>query len=316
MNLVNFNITKNICRSLVSVTRFKITRGLSSKMIPTSTNDDVDHLKNIRVTIPKPYVFHVELHRPNKLNAFNKEMWMEIKHCFDSLSINPDCRVIVLSAAGKIFSAGIDLSSMMVIAQELAEVDDVARKGILMSRIVKTYQDVISSLETCSKPVIAAIHSACVGAGINLVSAADIRYCTQDAWFQIKEVEIGMAADIGVLQRLPKAVGSQSLVRELCYTGRKFFSKEAYESGMVSKVYDTKDKLLEGAISMAELIAEKSPVAVQATKKNLVYSLEHTNQEGLDQIREINSLQLLSEDFLEATTAQLTKSDKPTFSKL
>lgn len=97
-------------------------------------------------------------------------------------------------------------------------------------------QDSISSLENCQKPVIAAIHSACVGAGVNLIAAADIRYCSEDAWFTVKEVDIGMAADVGALQRLPKIIKSQSLLRELCFTGRKFDSKEAYESGVVSKV--------------------------------------------------------------------------------
>lgn len=95
----------------------------------------------------------------------------------------------------------------------------------------------MTSLEICSKPVIAAVHSGCIGAGIDMITAADIRYCTEDAWFTVKEVEIGMAADVGTLQRLPKVIGNQSLVRELCFTGRKFTSKEAFDFGLVSKVY-------------------------------------------------------------------------------
>lgn len=94
----------------------------------------------------------------------------------------------------------------------------------------------MSSLEKCQKPVIVAVHSACVGAGVNLIAAADIRYCTDDAWFTVKEVDIGMAADVGALQRLPRIIKSHSLLRELCFTGRKFDSKEAYESGVVSRV--------------------------------------------------------------------------------
>jgi len=312
----NFKGAQILYRNLVASRTSNAVRMMSSKIIPISSTKDVEHLKNIAITVPKPNVFHVELHRPNKLNAFSKEMWMEMKECFDSLSTNPECRVIVLSGSGKLFTAGIDLNSMMALGQELGEIEDFARKGILMNRIIKLYQDAITSLELCTKPVIAAVHSACVGAGVDLITATDIRYCTQDAWFQIKEVDIGMAADVGTLQRLPKVIGNQSLVRELCFTGRKFWSQEAHDCGLVSRVYETKEDLFRAALELAQTIAEKSPVAVQATKKSLVYSLDHTNQEGLDHIREMNSLLLLSEDFLEATTAQLTKSDKPIFSKL
>lgn len=129
-------------------------------------------------------------------------------------------------------------------------------------------------------------------------------------------MDIGMAADVGTLQRLPKVIGSQSLVRELCFTARKFYSDEARESGLVSKVFDSREVMVEAAINLAEEIASKSPVAVQATKKNLVYSLDRTNQEGLDQIREINRLNLQSEDFFNAVVAGQSKGEMPVFSKL
>lgn len=98
------------------------------------------------------------------------------------------------------------------------------------------FQDAISSLEICSKPVISATHSACIGAGASLASAADIRYCTEDAWFSVKEIDLGLAADVGALQRFSKVIGNQSLVRELCFTGRKFGSQEALACGFVSRV--------------------------------------------------------------------------------
>lgn len=200
------------------------------------------------------------------------------------MAINPDCRAIVLSAAGKHFCAGIDLSSMMSLGQQMGDTEDVARKGIVLERTIKLYQDSISAVERCPKPVIMAVHQACIGAGVDLITAGDIRYSTQDAFFQIKEVEIGMAADVGTLQRLPKVIGSQSLVRELCYTGRRFEAVEAERSGLISRVYPDKDALVSGALAVAEDIASKSPIAVQTTKESLVYSLEHTNQEGLDHI--------------------------------
>ena len=120
--------------------------------------------------------------------------------------------------------------------QELAEFEDVARKGRVLSRKIRAYQETMTSLEKCLKPIVSAVHSACIGAGIDMITAADIRYCTEDAWFSVKEVDIGMAADVGTLQRLPKVIKSQSLVRELCLTARKFDSKEAYDCGLVSRV--------------------------------------------------------------------------------
>ncbi|XP_013106507.1 delta(3,5)-Delta(2,4)-dienoyl-CoA isomerase, mitochondrial [Stomoxys calcitrans] len=319
MLLNNLRKTGMITRNLiaksgsVSVTN-QPTRAMAG--ILTEKVDRHAEYKNLAITVPKPFVVCVELNRAKRYNAFNKEMWIEIKHCFESLHTNPDCRVIVISGAGKHFSAGIDLNDMIKLGQDLADIDDVARKGHYLEPLIKLYQDSISSLENCSKPVIAAVHSACIGAGIDLITAADIRYCTEDAFFSVKEVDIGMAADVGTLQRLPKAIGSQSLARELCYTGRRMESSEALSCGLVNRVFPEKEALLKAAIEMAEHIAQKSPIAVQTTKQNIVYSLSRPNQEGLDQIRIMNKLYLLSEDLAQAAAAQLTKDDKPTFSKL
>lgn len=172
----------------------------------------------------------------------------------------------------------------MQFGQELAEHEDLARKGQVMSRKIKSYQDSVSSIERCVKPVIAAVHSACVGAGVDIAVTTDIRYCSKDAWFQVKEVDLGMAADVGTLQRLPKAIGNQSLVRELCFTARKIDSAEALSIGLVNRVFDDKEALINAAIEVAENIAQKSPVGIQATKKNIIYSLDHTNSDGLNHI--------------------------------
>uniref|UniRef100_A0A1L8EGY6 Delta(3,5)-Delta(2,4)-dienoyl-CoA isomerase, mitochondrial n=1 Tax=Haematobia irritans TaxID=7368 RepID=A0A1L8EGY6_HAEIR len=313
-------ILNNFRKSGIAITRNLVAknnliRNMSGKILHDSSSQHAEY-KTLSITIPKPFVAYVELNRPKRYNAINKQMWIEIKQAFENLSTNPECRAIVISGAGKHFTSGIDLTDMIQLGQELAEIDDVARKGYYLEPIIKLYQDSMSSLEKCPKPVIAAVQSACIGAGIDLITAADIRYCTQDAFFSVKEVEIGMAADVGTLQRLPKVIGSQSLVRELCYTGRRFESSEALSSGLVSKVFPDKDALLNAALELAENIAQKSPIAVQATKQNIVYSLSRPNQEGLDHIREMNKLYLQSEDFAQAAAAQLTKGEKPVFSKL
>ncbi|KAG5667717.1 hypothetical protein PVAND_015688 [Polypedilum vanderplanki] len=289
---------------------------LTKLVISRQSSRMFSSFETLKVTTPKAFVAHVELNRPDRLNALNYTLWDELTKCFKELGSSPDVRSIVLTGAGKHFTAGIDLMDMLQLGQKLSEVTDVSRKAKLFDELIEHHQDSISSLEKCPKPVIAATHSAVVGAGVDMITAADIRYCTADCWFSVKEVDIGMAADVGTLQRLPKVIGSQSLVRELCFTGRKFKSDEALKWGLVNRVFDTKEEMVEEALKLAENIASKSPVAVQATKKNLVYSLEHTNQEGLDHIREINKINLQSEDFFNAVIAGQSKGEMPKFSKL
>lgn len=272
--------------------------------------------ETLAVTVPKPFVYQVELNRPNKLNTLNRTMWFEIGKCFNDLAHDENCRSIVLSGSGKLFSAGIDLTDMMSLSSELADADDIARKAKIIYILLKKYQESLTALEKCNKPVIAAVHGPCIGAGIDMITAVDIRYCSKDAWFQVKEVSIGMAADVGTLQRLPKIIGSDSLVRELCYTGRKLHSAEALSCGLISKVFDDKDSLINGALELAAEIASKSPVAVQGTKESLVFSRDHSVQDGLDHILNHNKSMLQSEDFINAVMGQVSKDPDVQFSKL
>lgn len=291
-------------------------RSMSSEVNPEASSSQISQFKTLGISVPEPFVYHVELNRPEKMNAMNKTMWLEIGQCFSELGSSPDCRVIVLSAAGKLFTAGIDLKDMVELASELAQHDDVARRCKILRSMITTYQDSITSLEKCTKPVIGAIHSACIGGGVDLITATDIRYCTSDAWFQVKEVDIGMAADVGTLQRLPRIIGSTGLVNELVFTARKMLAKEAKDCGLVNQVYDTKESMLKEAVSLAKTIAEKSPLAIQGSKRSLIYSRDHSVQKGLDHIGDWNQTMLQSEDFLNASVAQATKSPTPTFAKL
>ncbi|XP_017770269.1 PREDICTED: delta(3,5)-Delta(2,4)-dienoyl-CoA isomerase, mitochondrial isoform X2 [Nicrophorus vespilloides] len=279
-------------------------------------SSNVPSFKSLAVTVPKPFVYHVEFNRPEKVNAMNQTMWTEIGQCFNELSFNPDCRVIVVSGAGKLFTAGIDVKDLMRVAPELAEAEDVARKAKILQQLISRFQASFSSMEECSKPVLAAVHSACIGAGVDFVSGVDIRYCSKDAYFQVKEVDMGMAADVGTLQRLPKIIGNQGLVRELCLTGRKMMADEALSQGLVSKVFDDKEKMMDGVLKIAEDIASKSPVAVQGIKRSLIYARDHSVRDSLDQIASWNQFMLQSDDFASAVMAQATKSDDIEFSKL
>ncbi|KAJ1521220.1 hypothetical protein ONE63_002906 [Megalurothrips usitatus] len=280
-----------------------------------SSSAAVPQYETLAVTEHSPYVFQVELNRPTKLNALNQAMWREIGEAFRALSDNPDCRTVVLSGSGRAFTAGIDL---MDFSGTLAssEEEDIARRCNRLHKMIRYFQDSISAIEKCSKPVICAVHGACVGAGVDIACSADIRLCSADAWFTIKEVDVGLAADIGTLQRLPKAIGSRSLVNELALTARKFLAPEAKECGFVSSVFPDKESLTKAAFEMASGIAAKSPVAIQMTKRSLVYSRDHTVDESLEHIAAWNQSLLQSEDLLKSAMAVATKGPRPEFSKL
>ncbi|XP_054000648.1 delta(3,5)-Delta(2,4)-dienoyl-CoA isomerase, mitochondrial [Hylaeus anthracinus] len=301
-------------RCLLSSTE-KIQGQYNSKM-NYSNKQISEKYQMLAVSVPKEFIYMVQMNRPDKFNAMNDIMWKEFKKCFDELAIDPECRVIIISGAGKTFCAGIDFQSLMQLGNELTKHEDVARKCKVLQLKIKEYQDSFNAIEKCPKPVIAAIHGPCIGAGINMVSAADIRYCSSDAWFQVKEVALGMAADVGILQRFSKIVGSDSLVRELVYTARKFAASEALQHGFVSRLFHNQESLLKGSMELAEQIASKSPVAVQGSKLSLVYSRDHPVQDSLDHIAMYNQVMLQSEDFLDASVSLATKSDPPLFSKL
>ncbi|TRY72018.1 hypothetical protein TCAL_03386 [Tigriopus californicus] len=281
------------------------------------SSDAMNKFQALEVKEAAPFVYQVSLNRPEKRNALNKTMWHEIGAVFEELAHDEDCRAIVLTGNGPMFTAGIDLNDLTSLASVVTSDDDVAKKAKVLYKTIRDYQIPFNRLEECSKPVIAAVHNACVGGGVDLITAADIRICTQDTYFQVKEVDVGLAADVGTLQRLPKVLGNQSLVRELCFTARKFPSDEAKHAGFVSQVYPDKETMLNEALSLAKEIAEKSPVAVQGTKSSLIYARDHSVEDGLEQIARWNMTMLQSKDLMTSAMAMMTKQkDPPTFSKL
>ncbi|KAH9519518.1 putative enoyl CoA hydratase [Bulinus truncatus] len=279
----------------------------------TMSSSDFDTLK---VTSPDQFIKHVELNRPDKRNAMNTSFWKDIHTCFTRLSADPDCRVVVLSGAGNMFTAGLDLYENEIFKFLLSsDGQDASRKAYNISKGIKELQESFNVIEKCSKPVIAAVHNGCIGGGIDMISCCDIRYCTQDAWFQIKEVDIGLAADLGTIQRFPKIIGNDSLFREFAYSCRKFDAEEAKSMGFVSRILPDKNSLMEAAIELAKQIASKSPIAVQGTKVNAVYSRDHGVYNSLEYMANWNSAMLQSEDVGKAVSAAIQK-DTPVFSKL
>ncbi|KAG0051195.1 putative enoyl CoA hydratase [Gryganskiella cystojenkinii] len=267
--------------------------------------------ETVEVSFPAPFVAHVKLNRPKKMNAINGQMWEDIRAVFDTLRDDPDVRSIVLSGSGRCFTSGLDLFSLNLPVVE----DDASRTAFKIRPYLRNLQASLSAIELCDKAVVAAIHGACVGGGIDISTACDIRYASKDAFFSVKEVDIGLAADVGTLQRLPKVVGNISWVRELCLTGRNFDAKEALEYGFISKLVEDPAKMLAEALATATIIAEKSPVAAIGTKHLLNYSRDHGVQEGLDYTAAWNMVMLTSPDIPTAAAAHMQKT-KATFAKL
>uniref|UniRef100_A0A1I7ZUK5 Delta(3,5)-Delta(2,4)-dienoyl-CoA isomerase, mitochondrial n=1 Tax=Steinernema glaseri TaxID=37863 RepID=A0A1I7ZUK5_9BILA len=268
----------------------------------------------IDVSSPSEHVFHVQLNRPDRRNAFTLELWKELRAVFDHLSTYSKCRSIVLSGAGKSFCAGIDLQDgvqgLMAIIQD--QDMDVARKSRKLRDLINACQSSFSAPEKCVKPVIGAIHSHCIGAGINLVASCDIRYASSDSIFSIREVDIGLAADVGILNRINKLVGNDSLTRELAYTARDINASQALQYGLVSRVFDTKESCFDASLELAKEIASKSPIAVQGSKIALNYARDHSVDDSINFLLTWNQSQLQSEDLVKSAMAAMSK-QKPEF---
>ncbi|TGZ75768.1 hypothetical protein CRM22_000198 [Opisthorchis felineus] len=258
------------------------------------------------VSKPSSHVLHVQINQPEKRNAMSAKFWKETMRLFKAIKTDKTTRVVVLSGQGKAFSAGMDVTVFPSIFAE-AHSKDSARFALALRRVVEDMQETFNWLEKCNKPVIAAIHGACVGGAVDMVCAADIRYASEDAWFQVKELELGIAADVGTLQRLPLLLGSDSLARELIYTARRFDASEALACGFVSRVFKTPEETVQEAINTAIQIGNHSPVAVQTTKRSLLFSRDHGVMEGLSQLADLNQVMLQSADVIKAIQAAAKK---------
>jgi enoyl-CoA hydratase len=256
--------------------------------------------ETLSVTL-KNRVALIELNRVDKANAMNAPMWRELEESFKWADSEPQVRVVVLAARGKHFCSGIDLGMFSDLIESKYEP---ARKAEQLRMIIKNLQGNLTAIESCRKPVLAAIHSSCIGGGVDMISCCDMRYCTEDAFFSIKEIDIGMTADVGTLQRLPKLI-SDGMTRELAYTGRKMDACEALRTGLVNHVYETQQQMLDAVLEIAADIASKSPLAIRGTKEMLLYSRDHSVADGLNYIATWNAGMLSMDDVLKSMEAQM-----------
>ena len=252
------------------------------------------------------HIAWLALNRPEKRNVMGLAFFEEIGSWFDDFDRNPDIRVVIIRAEGKSFSAGTDLEeAAALISQRSADGRDKMHKNIL------ALQQGFTKIERCRKPVIAAIHSHCIGGGIDMICACDMRLATKDAIFSIRETRMGIVADLGTLQRLPHLIG-QSWFRELALTGRDFTAQEALQMGLVTRICDDRASLYESAKNLADQIAACPPLTVQGTKEVINYSRDNGIEAGLQYVAQKNSAALPSEDLFEAVTAFMEKR-KPMF---
>ena len=243
----------------------------------------------------------VELNRPGKANALDLAMWHELRDAMRWLDTTPEARVGVLRGAGAQFTSGIDLALLAGLSAEIADPCD-GRAREKLRRVILDFQDTVSAIERCRKPVLAAIHGACIGGGIDVAVACDVRYCSADAVFSVREVDVGLTADVGTLQRLPKLIG-EGMARELAYTGRNVNGREARDIGLVNRCYDTPAELAAGVGEIATAIAAKSPLAVRGSKEMITYARDHSVADGLNYVATWNAAMLMSADLGEALAA-------------
>ncbi|MDP9466437.1 MAG: crotonase/enoyl-CoA hydratase family protein [Actinomycetota bacterium] len=255
-------------------------------------------------------VAHVRLSRPDALNTMTPEFWRELPQIVTGISDEASARVVVLSSTGRHFSAGMDLSVFGGGgSSSLGGGDDELEPGRRHARTrshARVLQWSFTALEKARVPVIAAVQGGVIGGAVDLVTACDLRYATEDAFFCVQEINIGMTADVGTLQRLGKVV-PEGFAREMAFTGRRVPARRAYEAGLVQQVYADHESLLEGVLDTAREIAAHSPLAVWGTKVAMNYARDHTVDDSLEQIATWQAGMFQPADMAEAFTAKLEK---------
>ena len=251
-------------------------------------------------------VAHVRMIRPERHNSMIPEFWNELPAIVDEFSSSGGVRAMVLSAEGRNYCSGMDLSVFAAGDNAVSAGGGSGHRSRRNERFRSTalkLQDSFTAMERARFPVLAAIQGACVGGGIDMVSATDMRYATEDAWFSIAEIDIGMTADVGTLQRMPKLV-AEGIVRELAYTGRRWSAAEAQAAGFVNAVYPDHETMVGAVLDIARQIASKSPMAVWGTKQTMHYTRDHSVADSLEFIANWNAAMFDTDDMGEAFTAK------------
>jgi len=249
------------------------------------------------------HIAHLVLNRPAAMNTMHPLFWRELDEVLSQLHREGRARALVISSTGKHFSAGMALETF---GGEIAMDDRTAESRAAVFDLLTDMQSTFTRLETLRIPVIAAIQGGCIGGAVDMVTACCIRYATADAFFCIQEINIGMVADVGTLQRLPKLV-PLGVVKELAYTGRRLPAQKALGYGLVNEVFDTQDAMLAAALKCAGEIASKPPVAIWGTKQVIHYARDHSVDDSLKQMGWVQGAIWSNAHVREAVTAMKEK---------
>jgi enoyl-CoA hydratase len=260
----------------------------------------------------------VWLDRPEARNAMGQDLWRDLPLAMQAVGQDSEVRVVVVAAKGPHFSVGLDLKAMGALLTDGsgaaegggAQPSIAARAGRARTDILR-FQAAITAVAQCPKPVIAAVHGYCIGGGVDLIAACDIRLASADAIFSVREAKVAIVADLGSLQRLPSIIGAGH-VAELAFTGKDIDAERARAIGLVNDVAPDVEGLMKSAYELAGEIAANSPIAVQGTKAVLAANEGRTVAEGLDYVATWNAGMLASDDLVEAMTAFLERRP-PTF---
>ena len=246
-------------------------------------------------------IAHIKLARPEKRNSMIPEFWDELPAIINDIDQQSAARVIVISSTGPHFTAGLDVAAFFN-----AENEDQLGQGAMLYQNIKRLQKTFSCLENCRIPVLAAIQGGCIGGGVDLTTACDMRYATENAFFTIFEINIGMTADVGTFPRLVKLI-PEGIVRELAYTGRRMPAQEAQAVGLVNRVFPDQETMLTEVMKIATEIASKAPLAVYGSKRMINYARDHNTADSLDYISIWNASMLQPEAMMEAMAANAEK---------
>lgn len=257
-------------------------------------------------------VAHVELHRPEKLNALGPEFWDEMAPLFREIDADRSVRAVVMTGAGRAFTAGLDVPAMMKRLPIQPGGPPDGERQARLHQLIRDLQAAITAVERCRVPVIAAIHGPCIGGGVDLICACDVRLAAADAVFGVRETRLAMVADLGTLQRLPRLVGP-GIARELVFTGRDFDAEEAARIGLVNRVLSDAEALHAAAFALADAIAANPPLAVQGAKRVMNEAVAAEIDRGLEYVATWNAAHLVTQDLGVAITAFLSK-EKPEYS--
>lgn len=245
-------------------------------------------------------IARITLNRPDKRNSMTPEFWAELPDAVGKLSDEGKTRVLILEAEGPVFTAGMDIS-VFTNPNALATETSSHREAFMTAALA--LQDSFTAFEAARFPVIASIQGPCVGGGVDMICACDMRFGTKDAWLRIEETNIGMFADVGTLQRLPKLI-PDGVARELAYTGENLTPERAEKLGLYNAVLDDADTLREHVNRMASSIASKAPLTISGTKRSFLYARDHSVADSLQHAMTLQAALWTTEDIGEAMTAR------------